>query len=105
MGRGSNPGCGLILRLVAPMARRVIRSQRFAVKHPERSSVSVATMVNIQDVDRLPVIVDAVPDAVLTPSRSVLSFERRAEWCTNAVRAVRQHPVDELQARHCHRLR
>jgi hypothetical protein len=53
-------------------------------------------VVDVQDIYHLLVIVDAIPDAVFPSSRSILSFERRAKRCADAIRAVCQDPVDEF---------
>jgi hypothetical protein len=62
-------------------------------------------VVNVQDVDHLLVVVDAVPYAVLSATRSVLSLKWRVEGSSDAVRVVGEHTVDELHARRSHKLR
>ncbi len=67
------------------------------------SSVSVTRVVNVENKHDLLVIIDAVPDPVLTPARTVLSLKGRTKWRPDAPRIVCQRPEDELNTCRGHR--
>jgi hypothetical protein len=61
-------------------------------------AVDVSTVVDIEYVDGVVGVLDAISDAVLTAARSPLAVERRAQRCTDAVRVVSQRAEQELDA-------
>jgi hypothetical protein len=60
------------------------------------SSVGITAVIDVENRHDLLVVIDAVPDPVFTPARTMLSFERRTEWGSDALWVVCQRPEDEL---------
>ena len=60
--------------------------------------ISVAPVIDIQDVDLLAVLIDRVPDAVLTAPCPPVPLERRTQWGADSSRFLRQWTADELVA-------
>lgn len=53
-------------------------------------------MVDVENKHDLLVVIDAVPDPVLTSTRTMLSFKGRTKWGPDALWVICQRPEDEL---------
>lgn len=45
-------------------------------------------MVNVEDVDLVALVVDAIPDSILTASGTPEPFERSVQWSSDAMRCA-----------------
>lgn len=60
--------------------------------------VDTSPMIDVEHVDDVLLVVDAVADAVLTTSGAPLAFEGRAKWRADAMGIVGQGTEGELDA-------
>jgi len=56
-------------------------------------------MVNVKDEDPAALVVDAIPDSVLTASGTPETFEGSVQWSADAMRFTSKRAVDELPGR------
>ena len=79
-------------------ARNGPRQNDYRLTHDAMSAVSVSAVADVGDLDGLSLVIDGVPDSVLSASCPPMAFEGFPQRRSYAVRVLGEWPVDELHA-------